>query len=157
MRRLLGVAIVVGVVFSGVAWASVLHGSNPQPSPGASEERENESEPAELEAPDTTEDAGVHGGPIERFHRANPCDLTDLSALPGNWTHGDYVAAVAAGGDSALIQQAAHSDCGMPMVAVEHGGGPPAHALANMAAGQAHATGAADHSETEGTAGPPWS
>ncbi|HYZ14065.1 MAG TPA: hypothetical protein VFA08_10770 [Actinomycetota bacterium] len=64
-----------------------------------------------------------------------------MSSLPGNWTHGDYVSAVAADGAAIQIREAAHSDCGKPMVAVGHGGGPPAHALENMAAGQAHAGG----------------
>ena len=64
---------------------------------------------------------------------------------PGNWTHGDYVSSVAAGGEAAEIREAARSDCGKPMVAVGHGGGPPEHALEHMAAGQAHA-GKADDS-----------
>jgi hypothetical protein len=89
------------------------------------------------------QDAGVHGGPIERFHQAGSCDLASVSSLPGNWTHGDYVSAVAAG-DPAQIRLAAHSDCGKPMVAVGHGGGPTAHALEHMAAGQAHAGGETD-------------
>ena len=90
------------------------------------------------------QDAGVHGGPIERFHQAGSCDLTAVSSLPGNWTHGDYVSAVAAAGDPAQIPLAARSDCGKPKVAVGHGGGPPAHALEHMAAGQAHAGGEPD-------------
>jgi hypothetical protein len=81
------------------------------------------------------QDDGVHGGPIERSHTAGSCDLTAVSSLPGNWTHGDYVSAVAANGNAAQIREAAHSDCGKPMVAVGHGGGPPAHALEHMAAG----------------------
>lgn len=89
----------------------------------------------------TEQGTGVHGGPIERFQDAATCDLTDVSSLPGNWTHGDYVSAVAADGPPAQIRQAAWSDCGKPMVAVGHGGGPPAHALEHRAAGQAHAKG----------------
>jgi hypothetical protein len=89
------------------------------------------------------EDAGVHGGPIERFHLSGGCDLAGLAGLPGNWTHGDYVSTVAANGNPAQIQTAAHSDCGKPMVSVGHGGGPPAHALKHMAAVQAHAGGTA--------------
>ena len=69
------------------------------------------------------QDAGVHGGPIERFHTAGSCDLTDVSSLPGNWTHGDYVSAVAANGSATKIREAAHSDCGKPMMAAGHGGG----------------------------------
>ena len=62
-----------------------------------------------------------------------------MGSLPGNWTHGDYVSAVAAGGQAAEVREAAWSDCGKPMVAVGHGGGPLEHALEHMAAGQAHA------------------
>jgi hypothetical protein len=115
------VTFVLGV--SGIATASVLAGARP-----------DKAEPNE-------QDAGVHGGPIDRFQRAGSCDLTAVSSLPGNWTHGDYVSAVAAAGDPAQIPLAAQSDCGKPMVAVGHGGGPPAHALEHMAAGQAHAGG----------------
>ena len=100
-------AFVVGL--SGVATAAVFAGS---PSPTESAE----------------EDAGVHGGPIDRFQRAGDCDLTAASSLPGNWTHGDYVTAVAEAGDASLIPEAAQSDCGKPMVAVGDGG-PPVHAL----------------------------
>jgi hypothetical protein len=58
---------------------------------------------------------GVHGGPKARMHDA--CSLA--SGLEGNWTHGDYVSAVAKAnhGDSEQIQAAAHSDCGK----VDHG------------------------------------
>ena len=79
------------------------------------------------------DDAGTGGGPIERFHPAGACNLVSVSGLPGNWTHGDYVTAVAGSGDAAMISTAAQSDCGKPMVAVGHGG-PPEHALANRAA-----------------------
>jgi hypothetical protein len=94
----------------------------------------------------------AHGGPIDRFHTAGSCDLTAVSSLPGNWTHGDYVSAVAANGNAAQIREAAHSDCGKPRVAVGHGGGPPEHALEHMAGGKAHAGGKADEgSETSGS------
>ncbi|HXF36073.1 MAG TPA: hypothetical protein VNO17_02695 [Actinomycetota bacterium] len=82
-------------------------------------------------------DPGVHGGPIARFHRPAACGLVDVSGLPGNWTHGDYVTAVEALGDPALVPTAARSDCGKPLVAVGRGGGPPAHALENRARGRA--------------------
>jgi hypothetical protein len=128
------VTFVLGV--SGIATASVLAGA-----------RHDKVEPNEQDAGvhggPNEQDAGVHGGPIDRFQRAGSCDLTAVSSLPGNWTHGDYVSAVAAAGDSAQIPLAAQSDCGKPMVAVGHGGGPPAHALEHMAAGQAHAGGSA--------------
>ncbi len=154
MKRLFAVAIGIAVVFSGVAAASVLRTSRPSKTPSATaerqDERKNEASEVDDESSDAAEDAGIHGGPIERSHTGGSCDLTNFSALPGNWTHGDYVSAGAAGGDPALIQQAAHSDCGKPMVAVGYGAGPPADALANMAAGQAHAGGGADHSEARG-------
>src|SRR4029450_12559060 len=123
------VTFVVGV--SGIAAAGVLSGA------GHDKSESNEAEANEQEA-------GVHGGPIERFHQGGSCDLTAVSALPGNWTHGDYVSAVAANGNAAQIREAAHSDCGKPMVAVGHGGGPPEHALEHMAAGKAHARGKAE-------------
>jgi hypothetical protein len=77
-------------------------------------------------------------GQVERFHQAGSCDLTAVSSIPGNWTHGDYASAVAADGDPARIREAAQSDCGKPMVAVGHGAGPPEHALEHMASRQAH-------------------
>lgn len=107
-------AFVLGV--SGLATAGIL-------SAGGSDHDKGEA---------NEQDAGVHGGPIERFHQSGACDLTNVSSLPGNWTHGDYVSAVAAGGNPALIRQAAWSDCGKPMVSVGHGGGPPAHALEHI-------------------------
>ena len=90
--------------------------------------------------------------PIERFHKAGSCDPTAVASLPGNWTHGDYVSAVAANGNAAQIREAAHSDCGKPRVAVGHGGGPPEHALEHMAAGKAHA-GGKDEDEGSETSG----
>src|SRR5918995_3182840 len=133
MRRgvlALVVMFVLGV--SGIATAGIL-------SAGGSSAAGPSAQVDDAEASD--QEAGVHGGPIDRFHQAGPCDLTGVSSLPGNWTHGDYVSAVAADGTAIQIREAAHSDCGKPMVAVGHGGGPPAHALENMAAGQAHAGG----------------
>jgi len=127
------VTFVVGV--SGIAAAGVLSGA------GHDKSESNESEANEQEA-------GVHGGPIERFHQAGSCDLTAVSSLPGNWTHGDYVSAIAAAGDPAQIPIAAHSDCGKPMVSVGHGGGPPEHALKHIAAGKTHA---GDTAEDEGS------
>jgi hypothetical protein len=73
------------------------------------------------------EAAGIHGGVIGRFHAPGGCSLISTGGLPGNWTHGDYVTAVAGLGDAALVVEAAHSDCGKPLHA--EGSGPPAHAL----------------------------
>lgn len=125
------VAFVVTIVLgaSGIATAGILSAAGSSPGPS---DRQGKAQASE-------QDAGVHGGPIERFQQSRACDLTDVSALPGNWTHGDYVSAVAAGGNPALIRRAAWSDCGKPMVSVGHGGGPPAHALKHRAAGQEHA------------------
>jgi len=124
------VAFVLGV--SGVATAGVLFAA------GHDDKAEG-----------TEQEAGVHGGPIERFQKAGSCDLTAVAPLPDNWTHGDYVSAVAADGTPAQIQEAAHSDCGKPMVSVGHGGGPPEHALEHMAAGKAHAGGDAEDEDPE--------
>jgi hypothetical protein len=89
------------------------------------------------------EEAGIHGGVIGRFHASRGCSLVSIAGLPGNWTHGDYVTAVAGLGDAALVVEAAHSDCGKPLHA--GGSGPPAHAL--------------EHGEKKGLAvvGPPGS
>jgi hypothetical protein len=137
-RGVLTFVVMFVLAVSGIATASVLAGAEDDKDPKA---ESNE------------QDAGVHGGPIERFHTAGSCDLTAVSSLPGNWTHGDYVSAVAANGDAAQIREAAHSDCGKPMVAVGHGGGPPEHALEHKAAGKAHAAGKAEDegSETSGS------
>lgn len=121
------VMFILGV--SGIATAGLLAaGRSPTAAPPGQDDN----------AEATDQDAGIHGGPIERFHNAGQCDLTAISSLPGNWTHGDYVTAVAADGTDVQITDAAHSDCGKPMVSVGHGGGPPAHALENRAAGKAH-------------------
>jgi hypothetical protein len=117
----LAFAVTFVLALSGIATASVFGGAR-HDKPEANEQ-----------------DAGIHGGAIERFHQAGSCDLTSVSSLPGNWTHGDYVSAVAAVGDPAQIPLAARSDCGKPMVAVGNGGGPPAHALEHMATGRAQA------------------
>jgi hypothetical protein len=132
------VLFVLGV--SGVATAGLLAARGPS-SAGPL--------PQDDTAEATDEDAGVHGGPIERFHNAGSCDLTAVAPLPGNWTHGDYVSAVAIDGTSAQIREAAHSDCGKPMVSVGNGGGPPEHALENKAAAKSHAGG---KGEDEGSA-----
>lgn len=138
-RRVLTFAVSFVLGVSGVATAGVLasRGSPSDAPPTGSDNAEaNE------------QDGGVHGGPIDRFHRAGSCDLTAVGSLPGNWTHGDYVSTVAAGGDADEIREAARSDCGKPMVSVGHGGGPPDHALEHKAAGQAHA-GKADDSGSD--------
>jgi hypothetical protein len=127
MRRVLIVGtLVVTVVASGVATATVLSRSGPSAAPSpkkalGTEAAENEREPGGT----TRRHAAVHGGPIDRFHDSSACNLVDVSTLVGNWTHGDYVSAVAALGQPSLVPKAARSDCGKPMVAVGHRHGPP--------------------------------
>src|SRR6266545_6552108 len=111
MRRA-GIAVVASafLLLSGVAVASVLASSINRPSSsGGPSGRAHESDA----------EAGIHGGPIDRFHGSG-CSLTNVSGLQGNWTHGDYVSTVAVTGDAAMIVEAAHSDCGKPMVSVIH-------------------------------------
>jgi hypothetical protein len=134
------VSFVLGL--SGVAAASVLTSGAPSSAPTkAPSSLQPSGKSGESHPNSEVSDSGDHGGPIARFHDAGQCGLTDVSSLQGNWTHGDYVSAVAqAGGDQSLIPQAAHSDCGKPMVAVGHGGGPPDQAIAHMKAGKAHAS-----------------
>ena len=117
MRRLaLGVAVLVSVLLSGVAVASVVASSTHSSTPSRSGPSGN--------VGSSDQATGIHGGLIDRFHGSG-CGLTNVSALTGNWTHGDYVSAVAtATGDATMIVQAAQSDCGKPMVAVNHGGSP---------------------------------
>jgi hypothetical protein len=143
-RGVLTFLIMSVLAVSGIATAGVLADAKDDKAEG--NEQDDRAEGNE-------QDDGVHGGPIERFHTAGSCDLTAVSSLPGNWTHGDYVSAVAANGNPAQIREAAHSDCGKPMVAVGHGGGPPEHALEHMDAGKAHAGGKAEDegSETPGS------
>lgn len=134
MKRLLlvlGVTLLVGL--SGAVVASVLASSPSPKAPTGEESQPQEAGAAEASA--APQDAGVHGGTISRF-QGDACVLTSTSALHGNWTHGDYVSAVAADGSAVQIQEAAHSGCGKPTVAAKSG--PPAHALANKAAGLAH-------------------
>ena len=127
-RGVLTFVVMFVLAVSGIATASVLAGAKDD----------------KAKAEGNEQDAGVHGGPIERFHMAESCELTAVSSLPGNWTHGDYVSAVAANGNAAQIREAAHSDCGKPMVAAGHGGGPPEHALEHKAAGKTHTGGKAE-------------
>jgi len=69
------------------------------------------------------EAAGERGGPIERVHDAATCDLADVTGLPENWTHGDYVRAVARSGKDHAVREAARSACGKPTVASPDGDG----------------------------------
>jgi hypothetical protein len=111
MRRLV-LAVLASLILSGGAVASVFASSTHTPKPQPSDDRS--------ERPEKADESVVRGGPIARFHGSG-CTLTNVSGLAGNWTHGDYVSAVAQSGDPTLIVQAAHSDCGKPMVSVIHG------------------------------------
>ncbi len=110
MKRLfLIVGLSVVVVGSGVAAATMLS-ARPSSSPSPDKHESDE--------------VGIHGGPISRFHGMK-CNLVDVSTLPGNWTHGDYVSTVEGLGDARLVPMAAQSDCGKPIVTVGHQHGPP--------------------------------
>jgi hypothetical protein len=62
----------------------------------------------------TTSEDAVHGGPKPRFHDAGECNLVNVGTLSGNWTHGDYVSAVAKK-DPSKVREAAKSRCGKPV------------------------------------------
>src|SRR6266536_3569262 len=101
-RLILALAVVAVVLTSGVAAANMLS-TRPSPSPRT---EKDQARLAPEKASDESEEAGagVHGGPIERFHETGGCSLVDVSTL---------------------IPTAAHSDCGKPMVSVGHRHGPP--------------------------------
>ena len=147
MKRLFVVlAVACAAGLSGAAVASVLATSpTPAPSsePAASSDHPGQGQEHEREAKREHRAKVDHSGSIARFESASSCALVEVSSLPAGWNHGDYVSAVAADGTTALVTQAAHSDCGKPMTAVRSGGGPPAWAVANGAAGQASAGDAA--------------
>jgi hypothetical protein len=140
-RLILVLGLSVAVLGSGVAAATVLSAG---PSPAPSKDKKQAGKPAEKESDET----GIHGGPISRFHTVSACKLIDVSTLAGNWTHGDYVSTVEALGDASLVPIAAHSDCGKPMVAVGHRHGPPDFVTKKV---KAHQQGAAGPEETPGS------
>src|ERR687885_448651 len=117
-RLILVLGVCAAALGSGVAAAAVLSAS-PSPSPSPDQRQAHSS------ADNQSDDGGIHGGPILRFHGASGCNLVDVSTLPGSWTHGDYVSTVEALADPSLVPLAAHSDCGKPRVAVGHRHGPP--------------------------------
>jgi hypothetical protein len=124
-KLILILGVSAAILGSGVAAGRVFSsGSSPSPSL----ETEKVSQPDEHQSDET----GLHGGPISRFQVANDCSLVDVSTLPGNWTHGDYVSSVAGLGDSSLLPVAAQSDCGKPTAAAGHGHGPPEFVLQKM-------------------------
>jgi hypothetical protein len=171
MRRGILIAAASALLgFSGVAAAAAIGGSDEPTSPAHVELVADQvgQEPAVVAEEDEASDAqtenddeGVHGGPIERFHDPAVCDLVDVSGLPGNWTHGDYVSAVEALGDPELVPIAARSACGKPAHVggpPDHAGGPPEHAGGppDHAGGPPeHAGGPPDHAGAPDDAGPP--
>jgi len=88
----------------------------------------------QAQAQQESEEEGVHGGPVERHHGSG-CDLVDTSSFEGNWTHGDYVNAVAEA-DPSKASEAARSRCGKP---VHAGQGGPGNARAEEAKAKAKA------------------
>jgi hypothetical protein len=134
MRRLiLVVGFLVALGGTGVATAAMLS-SVRSSSPTPEEKQPNE--------------VVIRGGPISRVHAVSECKIVDVSTLPGNWTHGDYVSAVAGSGDGSLVPTAAHSDCGKPTVAIGHQHGPPDFARQKI---EAHRSGGAEPQETPGS------
>jgi hypothetical protein len=150
-RNVLIVVMSFVLGLSGVAAASVLTSGTPSPAStriSIHPHPMQDSKKSDEGGQDAGE-AGDQGGPIARVHDSGSCDLADGSSLQGNWTHGDYVSAVAKSGDPSKTQQAAQSDCGKPSGA-GHGGGPPDSAVEHMKAGKAHA-----HGGTHGEGGKP--
>lgn len=131
-RLLLVLGVSLALVALGGAAVAVLSQPSPSSSPTPKKSAQKEAKGGQ------TEEAGVHGGPIDRFHNAGACNLVDVSTLSGNWTHGDYVTAVEKAGDPALVPQAAHSDCGKPMVAVNHGAKAAKGAIERLIAPRGH-------------------
>lgn len=155
----MAVVVPVSLAATGVAAASILSAPPaaspaPSPPPGLMRSADVDDGPDDADTKgDPKRDAGIHGGPIERTHDAGACGLVGVGGLPGNWTHGDYVSAVAALGDPALVPIAAQSDCGKPAQAggpSAQGGGPPEHA-----GGPPEHAGPPDVAAAPDTAGPP--
>jgi hypothetical protein len=140
-RFILVLGVSVAVLGSGVAAATVLSSS---PSPAPSTDKKQAAQTAEKESDETS----IHGGPITRFHTLRACKLIDVTTLTGNWTHGDYVSAVEALGDSSMLPIAAHSDCGKALVAVGHRHGPPDFVTQKV---KVHQRGAEGPEETPGS------
>jgi hypothetical protein len=145
LTTLLTFALAAGAMAAGASMAS--HG----PPSSIAHARDVPTHPAA----DAKDDAGTHGGPIERMHDAGRCDLTDVATLSGNWTHGDYVSAVAHSGKTGDVPGAARSDCGIPTVATQGGspdqaarhatdGRSTADATSGPSVAEDHAAGAAD-------------
>lgn len=104
--------LILAALLAGGSWAATGNRGN---SEGA------KPEVAASETADAEAQGGEHGGTVERYHGA---DCTAATGLEGNWTHGDYVSAVAQDDDEATeVADAAQSDCGKPTSALEGGAG----------------------------------
>jgi hypothetical protein len=133
VRRFVVIAVVLSAAFGFglTAWAGG----------GGSDQGTPASRPTNAGDQADEADQGVHGGAIERLHAPGGCGLVSIGGLPGNWTHGDYVTAVAGLGNETLVVEAAHSGCGKPMngvaqgLGVGQGLGAPAHALEHASKG----------------------
>jgi hypothetical protein len=115
---LIVISLLCAVLLAGGSWASTGSHRNEAPEVGApeTESPEETPEPEPSEAPD---DAGDKGGTVERYHGE---DCTLATGLQGNWTHGDYVSAVAKDDDDAtVVSDAAQSRCGKPLNAGKDG------------------------------------
>ena len=130
---------------------------------GASMSKPTPVPPASADTAAQPSDASVaqHGGPIERVHDAAQCDLVDVSTLRGNWTHGDYVSAVAQSGTADEVRQAAVSECGKPSVAASDtsagNGEPVLPSQAGDGRAHAHQTNPSEARPPRAVPGPPQS
>ena len=116
-RRAVVVAMGMGLALFLAGGSYALTGHTSHAPKGPQVEASESPDGTESPTPEATETSDSHGGSVDRFHDAGVCNLTDVSTLAGNWTHGDYVSAVAAA-DPTKVKDAAQSDCGKPMSAV---------------------------------------
>jgi hypothetical protein len=97
---------------------------------------------------DLKDSADAERGPIERVHDLSQCGLADGAALTGNWTHGDYVSAVAVDGKTVQVREAAQSSCGKPASSSGHG-------RPDQVPGRPHEGDQGDRTASEGRTVPP--
>ena len=132
-RRALVLVLVLGVALLLVGGTYALAGHSGKAPKGPKVEASEKPSPEPSESPDAE---GTPGGSVVRFHDAVVCNLTDVSKLSGNWTHGDYVSAVAKT-DPSKAKDAAKSDCGKPMSAVgPHGKSDQSHGKSDLPHGK---------------------
>ena len=140
LRRLIATAGAAAATLTLVGGAYALSGgastapaeavtTSASPSVEPKEAEEQEVEPAE------GEEQGVHGGTKPRLHEG----CGDVTGLEGNWTHGDYVSAIAKNGDSDATRAAAKTDCGKHIKG-DHGGA-NSESAAKAKSGRGHGKG----------------